>query len=340
MQPTRLSLALTAQEVALPETGRILVLRARASDDLGALPADRVDIVQSFQPDHAALKARGFTLLDAPAATPYAAALVFLTRSKIESQQLIAQAAAATAGGLVLVDGQKTDGADSLLKSLRKLAHGPVAAYSKAHGKLIWFSGGGDFTEWSAGRIASPEGFRTVAGVFSADRIDKGSALLAAALPAQLPARVVDLGAGWGYLSRAILAREGVAHLDLLEAEGLALDCARTNITDPRAAFHWADATGFTPEAPADAVIMNPPFHSGRAGDNGDPALGQAFIETAARILKPNGGLWLVANRHLPYEAKLAALFRDVKDAGGDSGFKILYAQGPVRRKTAPRRGA
>ena len=32
---------------------------------------------------------------------------------------------------------------------------------------------------------------------------DRGSALLAAALPAKLGGKVVDLGAGWGYLSRA-----------------------------------------------------------------------------------------------------------------------------------------
>ncbi|MCT8161582.1 class I SAM-dependent methyltransferase [Pseudoruegeria sp. SHC-113] len=337
MQTSRLSLALDAQEVSLPAEGRILALRARAADDLAVLPADRLDILQSFAPDHTALKARGFHMVEAPAATPYAAALVFLTRSKIESQQLIAQAVAATGGGLVLVDGQKTDGTDSLLKALRKRVPGHVAAFSKAHGKLIWFTGGGNFADWAQATVDSPEGFQTVPGVFSADRIDRGSALLAEALPAKLPAHVVDLGAGWGFLSRAILAREGVQRLDLVEAEGLALTCAKANITDARAQFHWADATDFILDTPADAVVMNPPFHTGRAGD---PALGQAFIEAAARLLKPNGSLWMVANRHLPYEAKLAALFRDVKDAGGDSGFKILYAQGPVRRKTAPRRGA
>ncbi|SLN40511.1 Ribosomal RNA small subunit methyltransferase C [Pseudoruegeria aquimaris] len=337
MQNARLSLALAAQEVQLPGEGRILCLRARAEDDLSALPKERLDIVQSFQPDHAALTARGFHLLDAPAPTPYAAAIVFLPRSKPEAQLLIAQAVAATNGGLVLVDGQKTDGVDSLLKATRKLAGGPVSAFSKAHGKLFWFTGGGAFDDWAETRVASPEGFRTVPGVFSADRIDRGSALLAEALPAKLAGHVVDLGAGWGYLSRAILAREAVERLDLVEAERLALDCARANVADPRARFHWADATSFTPDSPCDVVVMNPPFHAGRAGD---PALGQAFIDTAARILKPGGSLWMVANRHLPYEGRLATLFRDVTEAGGDSGFKIFYAQGPVRRRSAQRRGA
>ncbi len=53
-------------------------------------------------------------------------------------------------------------------------------------------------------------------------------------LPAQLPARMADLGAGWGYLSRAVLDRPGVTSLDVIEAEALALDCAKANLPDPR----------------------------------------------------------------------------------------------------------
>ena len=43
------------------------------------------------------------------------------------------------------------------------------------------------------------------AGIFSADHIDPGSALLAEHLPKNLRGRVADLGAGWGFLSRAAL---------------------------------------------------------------------------------------------------------------------------------------
>ena len=56
--------------------------------------------------------------------------------------------------------------------------------------------------------------------------------------------RIVDLGAGWGFLARAILARDGVRQLDLVEAEAAALDCARRNVTDPRARPSTRSATG------------------------------------------------------------------------------------------------
>jgi 16S rRNA (guanine1207-N2)-methyltransferase len=38
-------------------------------------------------------------------------------------------------------------------------------------------------------------------GVFSADGPDPASQALAAHLPEKLPTRMVDLGAGWGWLS-------------------------------------------------------------------------------------------------------------------------------------------
>jgi len=156
-------------------------------------------------------------------------------------------------------------------------------------------------------------GFVTRPGVFSADGSDRGSVLLAAALPEKIKGHVADLGAGWGYLSRAILAHDGVKSLDLVEADREALDCARENITDPRAVFHWADATSFKPARPWDVVVMNPPFHTSRAAD---PELGAAFIRAAHRGLLPSGSLWLVANRHLPYDRILTPLFRNVEDIG------------------------
>jgi 16S rRNA (guanine1207-N2)-methyltransferase len=167
-----------------------------------------------------------------------------------------------------------------------------------------------------------------VPGVFSADGPDPGSQLLAQALPANLPARVADLGAGWGWLAARVLEREGVREVHLIEAEHSALECARLNVKDSRARFHWADALTFRPEAAFDAIVMNPPFHTGRAGA---PRLGAAFIAAAARMLVPQGELWMVSNRHLPYEAVLQGAFREVQELPGSPAFKLHRAQGPRR---------
>jgi 16S rRNA (guanine1207-N2)-methyltransferase len=325
MRSARLDQALETGALSLPASGSIAVYRPRSGDDLSPLPRDRVVVLTGFRPDHDHFALRYAVT---PAA-PYAAAIVCLPRSREAGRALIARAAAEVApGGWVAVDGQKTDGIDTALRDLRARVN-LSEALSKAHGKLAVFAAGPDLSDWLA-RPVTVAGFQTLPGVFSADGPDRGSALLAGALPEKLGGKVADLGAGWGFLAAEILKRPGVKRLDLVEAEADALDCARVNITDPRARFHWADATAWRPENLLDAVVMNPPFHTGREAD---PGLGAAFIRAARRMLAPDGSLWLVQNRHLPYDSALSESFLEYREVAGDGSFRVLHAQKPRRAK-------
>ncbi|MCD9148136.1 class I SAM-dependent methyltransferase [Pseudophaeobacter flagellatus] len=329
----RLSLALETGGCVVPDEGRIAVFSPHADLDLSALPKERVLILHPRRPEYESHEAAGFACLpglaDLPEAEHFAAAVVFLPRAKAEARLLVAQAAAVTAGP-VLVDGAKTDGIDSILKNLRKLTE-TSAPISKAHGKIFWFQGGNNaLADWGCEAAAEVAGFTTAPGVFSADGIDPASALLAECLPQKLGRSVVDLGAGWGYLSSQILARAGVEQLHLVEADYTALGCARQNISDSRARFYWADARKWKPAEAVNTVVMNPPFHSGRSAE---PELGQAFIAAAADMLVASGHLWMVANRHLPYETVLGVRFAAVSEVAGNTRFKVLHAQRPRRIK-------
>ncbi len=329
MTISRLSLAVEDGTVTLPESGRIAVFRPRAGYDLSALPRDRVQVVQGFRPDHDAFARAGYDTVTA-AEGDYALAVVALPRAKAEARALIAEAMERSGGGPVIVDGQKTDGADSILKECRKRGASVGTVLSKAHGKLFVVTGG-DFADWAAARneIRLDEGYLTVPGVFSADSVDRGSAALAAALPPDLSGRVADLGAGWGFLAHRVLQSPKVTECHLIEAEAAALDCARRNVTDPRARFHWVDAASFRPDAAFDCIVTNPPFHTARAAD---PGLGLAFIRAAAEMIRPSGRVWLVANRHLPYEAALRDAFHEVEQVAGDASFKVFRLSKPRRR--------
>lgn len=333
MRESRLSLALSSGAVALPPEGPVAVFSPSAEADLAPLARARVQIVQPFRPDHDAWAARAYDSAPAcPEGVRFAAALVYVPRARAHAQALIAQALTVTGGGPVLVDGQKTDGIEPLLRACR--ARGSVSApVIGGHGKLFALTAPpAAFADWAARPGLAGGRFRTVPGTFSADGIDAGSALLAAALPAGLKGHVADLGAGWGYLAAEALARcPGLAQLHLVEADAEALDCARHNVTDARAVFHWADARAFAPPRLLDAVITNPPFHAGRAAD---PALGIAFLAAAAAMLAPHGALYAVANRHLPYERELSRLFHELTERPGTGGFKVLHAVRPIR---APR---
>ncbi|MBK1637162.1 class I SAM-dependent methyltransferase [Rhodovulum adriaticum] len=338
MSQSRLTLALEAGAVALPQAGRILVIGPTADADLSALPKERVQIVQGFAPDHAAWAARGWQV-DIAAQGDFAAALVFVPRAKAVARARVEQALRLTGGGPVIVDGAKTDGVDSLLRAARKTGAELSEAFAKAHGKTFAMQGDpAAFADWVPGPGALIDGrYRTAPGVFSADDVDRGSALLLAALPPKLKGRVADLGAGWGYLAgEALAAHPGIKEMHLVEADHAALDCARANVSDPRASFHWADATAFRSETRFDIVLTNPPFHTARAAD---PALGQAFLMSAAGLLAPHGVAYVVANRHLPYERDLDRLFTKVEEIGGDPGFKVLRASHPRRGVRGPGAG-
>jgi len=344
MTRSRLAIALSAEN-ALPPSGRIAVLAPPAGTDLSMLPKDRLVVVQGFRPDHDAFAAAGFAVTPALEGD-HAAGIVFLPRARERARAWLAEMLDhVRPGGPVWIDGQKTDGIDTMLKDLRaRLPVGEVIA--KAHGKIFAIhapapapgqtSGAGaanpladnPLADWRATPTEVAPGFVTLPGVFSADAPDPGSQALAAVLPEGLSGRVADLGAGWGWLSAEVLKRPGVTHLDLIEADHTALDCARRNVTDPRAHLLWADATRHLPETRYDAVVCNPPFHSGRAAD---PALGAAFIRAAAAMLAPAGQLWLVANRHLPYLPVLEAAFRDLTDLGGSGSYRLIRASHPRR---------
>jgi 16S rRNA (guanine1207-N2)-methyltransferase len=172
-------------------------------------------------------------------------------------------------------------------------------------------------------RRVEPLGLWSQPGVFSWSRIDPGSALLAQHLPA-LAGRGADLGCGVGYLSIMALASAKVCEISLIDIDRRAIEAARRNIDDARARFFWADAR--SPAADLkdlDFIVMNPPFHEAGAEDQG---LGKEFILRASKTLRKGGVLWLTANRHLPYEAVMKPLFRQIAQKIEAEGYKIVEA--------------
>lgn len=335
--PDRLALAFETGALALPAAGEVVVLRAEPSPFLALVPAERLRCVQTFRPTCDALAAAGVETFP-DAAGPAAMAVVVLTRSRAESLGNVARALGLLApGGTLVVTGGKAEGVEAVARQLAAAI--PLAGtYVKAHGRVLWLDRPAalpaEAAAWAADARPQPnaEGFVTAPGMFSPDHADPGSRRLAAVLPGRLSGRVADLGAGWGWLARAALAScPAITELDLHEAEAQALEAARANVTDPRARFHWTDVARLGAGALRyDAVIANPPFHQGRAAE---PQLGTAFIAAAGRILKPDGRLFLVSNRQLPYEGALAAAFREIERLDEDRAYKVILARRPQRTR-------
>jgi 16S rRNA (guanine1207-N2)-methyltransferase len=347
--------------LAWPVQGDVLFLRARHGEALqrvAAATADRLHCEQSFAPDADALRRAGWTLRDAVfPETPVADAaldtapdaielgrdalvLALPPRQREEARALLARAVLACApGGTVVACMANDEGAKSGESDLRALA-GLDGQASKQHCRVYWSKPSPQRTDtallaaWrvlDAPRPVADGRFLSRPGVFAWDRIDAASALLAAHLPTDLRGRAADLGAGYGYLSVELLERcPGIVALDLYEAQARALRLAQRNL-QPFAArcalrFLWCDVTaGLRPGY--DVVVCNPPFHAQGRADR--PDIGRAFIAAAADALNAEGRLWLVANRHLPYEQSLAARFRQVRTVAQAEGFKVIEAIAP-----------
>ncbi len=330
-----LLLPLTGGDIDMPD-GQALFLRARMGDALGRLPRELLVCDQSFRPARDALARADYALRAPDDDRAYPLVLVLPQRQRDENRALLARAIKATSeGGVVLAAASNLEGAKTLEGELAALT-GCVTSLSKNKCRAFWArveAGRIDQTllaQWLAGDAPRPvEGGRFMSrpGLFAWDRIDAGSRLLGEHLPPVLAGKMADLGAGFGYLSDEVLKRYPGVTLDVVEAEQRALDMARLNLSKygERAAFHWCDATGSLPGS-YDAIVSNPPFHIDRA-DRHD--IGQAFIRSAAGALVSGGQLWLVANRHLPYEDTLSAAFKTVAIVAQNNLFKVFRAVGP-----------
>ena len=160
--------------------------------------------------------------------------------------------------------------------------------------------------------------FMSQPGLFSWDKVDKGSKILAQHLPEKLKGRCADFGCGYGWLARQVVGN--CDELICIDADARAVESCKINVKN--AQYEWMDLTKEGP-ASLDWVVMNPPFHEGKSTDAG---IGKAFIETAAKSLKKDGELWMVGNAQLPYERVLGMAFSSHSKLFEGNGFKIFKA--------------
>ena len=339
--------------LAWPQEGGALFLRARDGSPLHQRPLPGLVCEQSFKPDADALTQAGLTLVQPDDPTRYPLVLMLPPRQREEARALYARAIERVApGGRVVACASNTEGARSAQDDLRKLT-GAVGDMTKNKCRVFWSAPlhvedsaavldtalQEQWRQLDAPRPVAGGRFISRPGVFAWDRIDPASALLADHLPADLAGVAADLGAGFGYLSAELLARcPAITALDLYEAEARALELARINLgsvqTTATLDFHWHDVTAGLPKQ-YDVIISNPPFHT--QGSAYRPDIGRRFIAVAAESLKPGGRLWLVANRHLPYESVLTDSFGSVRTVAQNDGFKIIEAVKALPAKPEPK---
>lgn len=310
-----------------------LFLRARAGYLPEQIKPGQLECMQTFKPFSDELERAGWPVT-ASIKNKYPIVLLLPPPQRDETRALFALALESVEDdGLVVVSMQNNAGAKSGESDLRKLAS-EVLSLSKSKCRVFWARKRNvnqelmqSWLEFDQPRLVEATGLVSRPGVFAWDRIDTASKLLSDHLPSDLSGHGADLGAGLGYLTHIVLSRsESVKSMDVYEAEARSLECARLNLqpfeTRVGLGYFWQDVTTGI-QGPYDFIISNPPFHLGREEAR---ALGQSFIEIAAKSIKQNGRFYMVANRHLPYEASLEKYFSKVSVLVMQDGFKVFEA--------------
>ena len=186
--------------------------------------------------------------------------------------------------------------------------------------------------------------FLSKPGLFGWNKIDPGSALLAAQLPAVLancktpPQSLLDLGCGYGYLTLLAHQLQPFQRLVASDNNAAALLACQANFAARNITGEViADDCGKSLITPFDLILCNPPFHRGFEHDQ---ALTEHFLAAAARLLTASGRALFVVNRFIPLP-RLAPIFFQhiivVTENRSFIVFELAQAQPPARKTTRGR---
>ncbi len=267
--------------------------------------------------------------------------VVFLPKVRAELDLRLAMARYLGREGarLVLIGGKK-EGIAGAAKPFQKAAQGAGKIDSARHCQ-VWTGSNSeplthfdmaDWIQWNPVECAGVEWpVAGIPGVFSQGELDAGTRLLLENLADQpLKAdRVLDFACGAGVIGSWLQAfrqgrEEEPGSVDGIDVQAQAVACAR-------ATYERASAKGeiFASDGLAgltgrwQAVVSNPPFHSGIKADT---SMTEQFLTQVASHLEPGGELRLVANSFLPYEALIKRHVGPVEKLAQDRRFTVYRA--------------
>ena len=167
------------------------------------------------------------------------------------------------------------------------------------------------------------------AAVFSREKLDIGTRLFIENLPVDERYKsIVDLGCGNGILGLVAAIKNPSANMIFTDESYMAVESSINNFLavfgeTREAEFLQTDCLFGVPDNSVSLILCNPPFHQNNAIN--DDVAWQMFTESKV-ALEAKGELWVIANRHLGYHAKLKHLFGDCDVVASNKKFTLLKA--------------
>lgn len=171
------------------------------------------------------------------------------------------------------------------------------------------------------------------ANVFSRESLDIGSRFFLQHIPQSDKYKtIIDLGCGNGVIGLIAAEKNPQAKILFLDVSFMAIESARQTFehslntserSEQKALFQVADCLTGLDENSADLILNNPPFHQDNAV--GDEVAWKMFQQSKI-VLKKNGELFVIGNRHLGYHIKLKKIFGNCEVVATNKKFVILKA--------------
>ncbi|WP_130178930.1 class I SAM-dependent methyltransferase [Cryobacterium sp. SO1] len=137
----------------------------------------------------------------------------------------------------------------------------------------------------------------------------------------------IDLGCGTGVLAAALARRRPGLQLLATDQSAAAVASASATMTANAVADRVQvlrdDALSAQPDASAELIMLNPPFHIGSSVHAG---IALKLFEDAARVLRPGGELWTVWNTHLGYRPALTRIVGPTRQVGRNTKFTVTVS--------------
>ncbi|PJJ72506.1 methyltransferase family protein [Diaminobutyricimonas aerilata] len=168
----------------------------------------------------------------------------------------------------------------------------------------------------------------TASGVFSPDRVDTGTQVLLASVPAPPPGgHLLDLGCGWGPISLTLALDSPHATVWAVDVNERALDLVRRNAEE----LGITNVNAVTPaDVPSDVSFMtvwsNPPIRVGKDELH-------SMLRTWLPRLQPGTDAWLVVARNLGSDSLHRWMQTEMADdvvvhrAATNKGYRVLRAR-------------
>ncbi|TFB57442.1 methyltransferase domain-containing protein [Cryobacterium sp. Hz7] len=139
----------------------------------------------------------------------------------------------------------------------------------------------------------------------------------------------IDLGCGTGVLAATLARRRPALRVTATDQSAAAVASARAtmvaNALADRVTVVRDDALQSQPDASAELIVLNPPFHIGSSVHAG---IALKLFEDAGRVLQPGGELWSVWNTHLGYRPALTRLVGPTHQVGRNAKFTVTVSTG------------